>query len=384
MRIKNIMKNKKKRLLIINQSGKGGLRKHLCDLILSLDYESFEVWIAYNDDEVDYIFRQTLGKLSGKVTPILIDSFVRELDLKQDIKTYLKLSKLIKEIQPDIVHCHSSKAGVLGRIAAKRRKVNKIFYTPHAYSFISPEFSKRKKYLFIGIEKFLSRNATTKTFNVSESEKYSALKYNIDNDKKLRVIYNGLEIPKEKQFLNKKESLRKKLKIRDSSYIIGNIARLESQKNPQLFNNIANKVYSDKKDIVFIWIGDGSLKSEIEKSSSSNTYFLNFSETNSNYLSEFDGYISTSNYEGLPYSPLEALQEGIPVLLSDVVGHDEIVEEGVNGKLYNPENILFNIHELYDFIDWSKNIDKQKIKKRITDKFSINNMIIEISSEYLS
>lgn len=150
------------------------------------------------------------------------------------------------------------------------------------------------------------------------------------------------------------------------------MARVESQKNPQLFNNIAHKAYSDRKDIAFIWIEDGSLKNKVQQNSSDNTYFLNFSEKNSNYLSEFDGYISTSDYEGLPYSPLEALQEGIPVLLSDVVGHDEIVEDGVNGKLYKPDNILVNIQELYDFIDWSKTSDKQAIKKSVTDIMIIN------------
>ena len=199
----------------------------------------------------------------------------------------------------------------------------------------------------------------------------------------MKVIYNGLVSQTKENILNKQDSLRKKLKIKDSSYIIGNMARVESQKNPQLFNNIAHKAYSDRKDIAFIWIGDGSLKNKVQQNSSDNTYFLNFSEKNSNYLSGFDGYISTSDYEGLSYSPLEALQEGIPVLLSDVVGHDEIVEDGVNGKLYNPDNILVNIQELYDFIDWSKTSDKQAIKKSVTDKFSIDNMILEISSEYL-
>ena len=93
----------------------------------------------------------------------------------------------------------------------------------------------------------MSRNATTKTFNVSNSEKYSALKYNIDNDKKLKVIYNGLVSQTKENILNKQDNLRKKLKIKDSSYIIGNMARVESQKNPQLFNNIAHKAYSDRK-----------------------------------------------------------------------------------------------------------------------------------------
>ena len=124
----------------------------------------------------------------------------------------------------------------------------------------------------------MSRNATTKTFNVSNSEKYSALKYNIDNDKKLKVIYNGLVSQTKENILNKQDNLRKKLKIKDSSYIIGNMARVESQKNPQLFNNIAHKAYSNRKDIAFIWIGDGSLKNKVQQNSSDNTYFLNFSE----------------------------------------------------------------------------------------------------------
>ena len=73
---------------------------------------------------------------------------------------------------------------------------------------------------------------------------------------------------------------------------------------------------------------------------------------------------------------MEALQEGIPVLLSDVVGHDEIVEDGVNGKLYNPDNVLVNIQELYDFIDWSKTSDKQAIKKVLLINFLLLNAVL--------
>lgn len=82
---------------MINQSGRGGLRKHLCDLLRNIDYDLFEVWIAYNDAEVDDIFRETIKELTGKVNSISIDTFVRELDVIKDIKTYIQLSQLIKK-----------------------------------------------------------------------------------------------------------------------------------------------------------------------------------------------------------------------------------------------------------------------------------------------
>lgn len=378
-----MIKKKKERLLLINQSGKGGLRKHLCDLMSNLDYELFDVWIAYNDEEVDDLFRQTIKELSDKVRPVLIRSFVRELDIKKDLKTYLIISKLIKKINPDIVHCHSSKAGVLGRLAAKRRKVKKIFYTPHWYSFLSPEFSPLKRKIFIIIEKYLSIHATKKTFNTSYGERESALSSNVDIKSKFEVIYNGL--PKIK--FPSKIDIRKELNIPQDIFLFGNTARLSHQKNPVLFIEIANEVIKNNNGIHFVWIGDGPLMTEVKLKVSSldisDNLHLIGSKENSEYLVHgFDAFLSTSNGESFGYSAVEALRAGVPILLSNVMGHNEICIPYENGLLFSNEKTSNIISKVSDFINWEKTSNKEKIVNSFQQRFSIDQMIEKIISNY--
>ncbi|MDT2882277.1 MULTISPECIES: glycosyltransferase [Lactococcus] len=374
---------KKKKLLLINQSGRGGLRKHLCDLMLSLDYEIFEVWVAYNNDEVDDIFRQTINQLSGKVTPILINTFVRELNLKQDIKTYLKLSKIIKKINPDIVHCHSSKAGVLGRIAAKRRKIKKVFYTPHWYSFLSTEFSPIRRRMFIEIEKILSTHMTTKTFNTSEGEKNSALSYKIDKNNKFEVIYNGLP---NINFPNRMD-IRKELEISNNVYLFGNTSRLNHQKNPDLFLKIAHEVIKRDKNIHFIWIGNGSLESEIKDkvvnyNICDNFHLIGYKENSEILVSGFDAFLSTSNGESFGYSAVEALRAGVPVLLSNVMGHNEVAIPGLNGELFEVSKQENYYEVIKNFIDETSSFSKETIKNSFETRFSLESMVRKIENEY--
>lgn len=369
---------------MINQSGRGGLRKHLCDLLRNIDYDLFEVWIAYNDAEVDDIFRETIKELTGKVNSISIDTFVRELDVIKDIKTYIQLSQLIKKIKPDIVHCHSSKAGVLGRIASKRRKIDKIFYTPHWYSFLSKEFSDKKVSFFISIERFLSLHATTKTFNTSYGEKEAALMNKIDLECKFKVIYNGLPEVK----LPDKKDIRKELGIPKEAFLFGNSARISHQKNPFLFIEIANEVIKKNKSIHFLWIGDGPLMEEVKSKIHSLNILDNFhligSRDDSEFLVRcFDGFLSTSNGESFGYSAVEALRAGVPVLLSDVMGHNEVCVPYINGILFDQKSSVSEIsNSVYNFIEWKKISNEKEIINSFNQRFSLDCMIEKIITEY--
>ncbi|HEY0222620.1 MAG TPA: glycosyltransferase [Lactovum miscens] len=377
------MKNKKKKLLLISQSGRGGLRKHLCDILTNIDYSNFDVWIAYNDFEVDDKFRSTIKKLDGKVKPILIEEFVREINFKKDFQTYLKISRLIKKIKPDVVHCHSSKAGVIGRVAAKINHVPKIFYTAHGYAFLSSEFSNKKKKLFVFIERFLSKYATTKNINTSYGEKEAALKEKIDIDSKFDVIYNGLGVIK----YPLKKDIRRSLRIPSDKFLFGTMARMDFPKNPELFFSIANKVVKIDSNIHFLWIGDGEYKSKIKKyildnNLSSNVHLMDYQENTDILVKGFDAFLSTSNGESFGYSVVEAQRAGVPLLLTDVMGHQEMILENVNGRLFSNESMLNNISEIFNFIEWVKYMDRSKITESFAERFSIEKMINQITKEY--
>lgn len=363
------------KILFISESMGGGLRKHVVQLLNYLNDE-FEIYFIHGTKNMDSSFTEEYDELSKKCTLIACPSFTRELSLKDDLKTSKFLYDQIRYINPDIVHCHSSKAGALGRMVAKLCKIEKIFYTPHAYSFLAPEFSENKKKFFIKIEKTLSKYCTTKTFCVSHNEKNVALNNNIDKSEKIKVIYNGLP---SFEYMEKNR-LKKILNLPLDKIIIGNNARFSKQKNPDFFVEIAN-YFKPSKQYHFVWVGDGPLRKEIELKIKryeleDNITLLGDRSDSEMIVHSYDYYLSTALYEGLPYALIEALRAGVPIIATDVVGNNEIVIPGTNGQLINLKNIE-SIHQIFDF-----QYDEEEIVKSFNDRFSIDNMIDSIKKEY--
>ncbi|MDR0920958.1 MAG: glycosyltransferase family 4 protein [Lactobacillales bacterium] len=375
----------KQKVLLIAESLGGGLRKHVVQLIEGLDDEKFDVFLIHGTLSVDNVFQEKKKDLEKKAVLIECPHLVREINPSEDISAYNFISQWIKTNKPDVVHLHSSKAGVIGRMAAKRRGVKKVFYTPHAYSFQAKEFSKKKKALFIFIERFLSRYATTKTFNVSEGEKEAALQVNIDKPDKFQVIYNGLP---EIELPTKKEA-RDILGLSQEAFIIGNNARLSEQKDPLTFVKIAKEVVKENSKALFVWVGDGPLQDEVEKyidenNLQKNVKLLGFREDSELIVSAYDIFLLTSLYEGLPYAPIEALRAGVPVVATDVTGNREVVKNTVNGLLYKQNDIDQAASSIVCLQNDLMNIiDQYNLSMDYVDRFSIKKMMKQIKLEYL-
>ena len=115
----------------------------------------------------------------------------REISFRNDMKAIIQVRKLIKKHQPDIIYCHSSKAGAVGRIADLGIK-NKVLYNPHGWAF-NMKCSSKKKSVYRMIEKLLAV-FTDKIIAISEYEKQSAIENHICKPEKMQVIYNGIDI----------------------------------------------------------------------------------------------------------------------------------------------------------------------------------------------
>lgn len=349
----------------------GGVRKHL-DLLLENLNNKYEL-VVIHGPRVDDIFKENIKKYQEQgIKVYCLSTFQRKINLKQDILTYHSVSNILKKEKPDIVHCHSSKAGIIGRLAAKIHRVPKIFYTPHGYAFQANEFPKNKRKLFSYIERVASKFLTTMTFNVSNGERKEALIRNIDNVDKFTVIYNGLP-----NIILKKINLRDFLHIPTDSIIIGNCARVASQKNPDYFVDIALKVISENKKYHFVWIGDGP--SEVIKKYndlSENIHFIGFNKDADSLIKDFNVFLSTSYYEGMPYSLIESLRAGVPIIATDVVGNNEIVVENQTGFLLN------NDSDIIDLIRNAMKLNAADIKVQFQQNFSLENMLGKIESYY--
>ncbi|ATC61370.1 glycosyltransferase family 4 protein [Lactococcus raffinolactis] len=370
----------KQKLLLIIEAMSGGAGRHVQDLISHLSQEKFEIFVIYSNHRTNPEFLEKTVTMNEQASFVSCDFLVREINPKYDLLAYQFIAKKIKQIKPDIVHCHSSKAGVIGRLAAKRRGVKKIFYTPHAYSFLAPEFSGKKKFLFVQIEKFLSRFMTTQTFCVSKGEMQAALEVNLDKTDKFQVIYNGLpEID-----LPSKETIRAQLGLEKTVVVIGNNARMSEQKNPMFFMEIAQKMIRQNANWHFVWAGDGQLmplfQSFIKQNGlEKNIHLLGERPDSETVVTAYDIFLTTSQYEGLPYAPIEAMRAGVPILATNVVGNSELVIEGKNGYLIDLEWSKSVEEKLYK----AAKMDAQMIKADFRQRFAIDQMLKQIETEYV-
>lgn len=334
----------------------GGVFSFLSNLTNELDKEEYIVIYGTNRDNIPQNFKE---RFPLKTQFIPWKSAGRSLNPVKDIKALWELYTILKKIDDvDIIHLHSSKAGFLGRIVSfLLGKSSKTIYTPHAISFLRLDVSPKKRKIFIWMEKFASLFGG-KIVACSKSEKEAIEEQGIKN---VTFINNGI----------KPLQVEKKINTSNKITIIS-VGRLFIQKNPKLFNDIALE-FINNPNIQFIWCGDGELKLELTSPNIKCTGWIKRKELE-NYLANADIYLSTSLWEGLPLSVLEAMSIGLPVVLSDCVGNRDLVEN--NGFLYkNKKEAINSINRL---IENKILINKKGYNSKILigNNFNIKNMAI--------
>ncbi|MBI9066318.1 MAG: glycosyltransferase [Salinivirgaceae bacterium] len=322
-------------LRLINRFNLGGptynaayLTKYLSD-----DFETMLVGGVKEEAEgsSEYIVRN-LG-----IKPIIIPEMKRSLNPTNDLITYRKLSKIIKEFKPDIVHTHASKAGTVGRLAAIRNKVPIIVHTFHGHVFHS-YFGSSKTNFFINIEKGLA-NQCSKIIAISEKQKHDLSEvYNIAEPDKFEVIPLGFDLQRFRENTAlKRATFREKYKITDDEIAIGIIGRLAPVKNHDLFlNAIKNLTQNTSKKIRAFIIGDGELRNELISKSKSlglKTFYCNNGQMEISTVT-FTSWIKDieSAYPGLDIVAMTSLNEGTPVSLIEAQASNKaIISTNVGG-----------------------------------------------------
>lgn len=304
-----------KSVLYVVQGAGGGVSRYLVDLISNLSRDKFRVGVVFNSKFEDNRF-STWRKTADYVTFFDVDSMVREISVSSDLQSIKQIRRIISEFKPDVVHAQSSKAGFVARIAAKQMHVHRIVYTPHAYAFLSPEFSAKKRAVYTLAEQFLGRFFTDVTINCSHSENKHALNKHIDKPRKLVTIANA--VPPIKNIERGTE--RARLNLDKDALVIGNLARVSTQKNPSLFEAIAKEAIKLNSRLQFVWIG-----SNPDNRKSEYVSYLGEMNDTQELIAGMDLYLSTSLFEGLSYSLLEAAAVGVPVFASNVPGNDEFI-----------------------------------------------------------
>ena len=384
-------KDMKKVLFIITQAEIGGAQKHVIDLASELSKTGeFECAVASEPNEN---FAKILKENGVEFSPI--KRLRRSINPLSDLFAFVEIYNLIKSQKPDIVHLHSSKAGVLGVLAGRMAGVKKIVFTAHGWVFNEqlPWFKKR---LYILISRFTALFQDS-IICVSEYDKTAALKYKIAPEKKLFVIPNGINVEKLK-FLEKEQAKKQiqeigNWKLEIGNFIVGSIANLYKNKAIDVLieaaREIKNKKENIKNEFLFLVIGEGkereNLELRIKNYELSDHFFLIGAVPEAwKYLKAFDIFVLPSLKEGFPYAILEAMAAGLPIVASKVGGIPEMIAGGENGLLIKPgdaKELAAAILRLSQDEEMAKKLGEEA-ERTVKEKFGLHKMIKKTMEVY--
>ncbi len=268
---------------------------------------------------------------------------VREIAPWKDFRAYQFLKRYFRDEKFDVVHTHSSKAGIVGRFAADSARIPLIVHTIHGLAFHRFE-KKWKNALYIACEKAAAKHCT-RIYAVAQAMIDQSLAEHIGSPEMYKVVYSGMEL---ELFLNAKpeQALREKLGIPEGKTVFATLARLFPLKGYEDFFPIAMQLAKENPNVHFLIIGDGILtekyKRELADLALENRFsFAGLVPPNQvhRYLALADALTHFSLREGLPRAAVQSLATGKPVIAYRLDGTPEVVQNGRTGYLLEPGDL---------------------------------------------
>lgn len=323
------------KVLEVMEATIGGTKRHLLALVRGLDRSIFDVEVAaprVRSEAFDDVSFSAEVREAG-----IKQHFVamrREIAPLSDTSCFLQLFALMVRGRYDLVHTHSSKAGFLGRLAARLARVPAVVHTPHGFYFLNQKAGPKRSF-YLRLEK-LAGYATDRLIALSPTELSEAVDNCIIKPGKIALIENGIELP-EPPNPAALEGLRSSI-APGARRLVCTVARFTPQKGPFDFVRMAALLIQMVPDVQLVWCGDGELRSEVEKLAreigvSNRLHFLGFRTDVLDIMAAADVFVLTSHWEGLPYTILDAMALGKPVVATAAVGTRDIVQDGVTGLL---------------------------------------------------
>jgi glycosyltransferase involved in cell wall biosynthesis len=311
----------------------GGVDVSLRLILENIDNDKFEnvVIHGFKDSKDDFV-----DSNNNKIKDYKV-SILRDISLFNDFLSIINTYKIVKKESPELIHAHSAKGGVVGRIVGFLLGI-KVLYTPQAFSYLSTN-NKIKRKIFLFIEKALTfkNSYLLASSNSEKGRAINEVKYKNQNVLLFNNSINSIE----------KIEVLKINKTWPDEYIC-TVGRPSYQKNIELMIHVLNEVRKEK-DIHLVLMGVGhhsdkldDVKKLIDKFKLNKSVTLiewTDRENIFNIINNSKFYISTARYEGLPYSIIEALALGKPCIVSDCDGNRDLIQNDNNGFVIKGENI---------------------------------------------
>ena len=328
-------------LRIITRLNTGGPASYLVTLFKALDSSRYDQRLIAGREAPSEGSMWSFVESQG-LQPILVPEMVGTSTLRlSDLKAMRRIRQLIGEIRPDIVETHTSKAGVLGRLAAALDGGPIVLHVYHGH-VLSGYYGGAKTWMARYAERLCAR-ATDHLVAVSARVKVDLVRYRVSTPERITVIEPGLDLAPLVDCRNVRGRLRRELGIATDVPLVGIVGRLSSIKNPGLFLAAAEITLARHPEARFLVVGEGELGPELrararEGALNGRVIFTGWRHDLPDVYADLDVVVSTSNNEGMPLTIIEAMAAGCPVVATAVGGVPDLLDDGVTGLLVPPRD----------------------------------------------
>jgi len=316
---------------VIARMNVGGPAVLIADTVRDLDAKNFAVRLITglcDEDEADYLETQ-----APDVRAIRIGGLGRSVSPLNDSAALRELTSLLRDIQPDIVHTHTAKAGVVGRLAVQLAPIHaRVIHTYHGH-LLHGYFSPAKTSAVVATERVLARR-TSRLVAVSTEVREDLLNARIGKASQFEVIPPGVKLGT----LPDRVSARSNLGIPATARVVLLLGRVTRIKRPDRFAEAARIVHRETPDAYFLVAGAGDLEDELRNSMAGiPSTFLGWRSDIELLLAASDVLVLTSDNEGTPLSVIQAGLAGRPTVATRVGGLTSVVDDGKTGLLVDPD-----------------------------------------------
>lgn len=360
----------------------GGVERYLAMLLPLLKNEGIEQCFICSEDYNLEKYR------TMEVTTI-------QMNLRQTFspmaifRQVLQLRKMIKKIHPDVVYCHSSFAGGLGRLAVRKIKGVKVVYNPHGWAFnmgvvlstIEDVKPSKMQIVYLTIERFFAK-WTDKIVCISKAEHKSALVNGICKEEKLCVIENGIEVQKVRESVAKD---RVSMGFSQKDFVVGMIGRLSKQKAPDVFIRAAKRIQERIPEAVFMIVGDGEEKESVmayAQKQGLKLYVTGWTDDPYAYLKTFNVAMLMSRWEGFGLAIVEYMAAEKNFVASRVDAIPTLVDDGVDGLLVPMDDDVLAAEKvvwLYEHPEEAAHMREVALKK-VMEKYDVKRVASETAT----
>ncbi len=322
------MGTKPRVLLLITLADWGGAQ-HIVSLLARRFHERYALSVACAPHG------ELVDRLRGQgIRVIGIPEFVRDPHPWRDAVALWRLLRIMLKERFDLVHTHGTKAGLLGRVAARIARVPVVLFTAHGWAFTDGR-AGWKRWLLAWMERFAAR-WSTRIVCVSAHDRRLAEQFGVGGQTKLVLIRNAIDPLGAPQL--DADAFRRTLGVKGLPVIVS-VARLAIQKDPMTLLDAARRLAAG----TVVLVGDGPLRPAAERyvrdhGLGDRVIFSGMRRDVASILAVSDIFVLASRYEGLPLAIIEAMMAGLPVVATRVGGVAELVEDGVTGLIVPPRD----------------------------------------------